>query len=214
MLLYGKVDSSSVNGPGERCVIWFSGCTLNCPGCWNPDTHIFDISKKIDLQEIYTWLSSLPETLEGITFSGGDPMQHAEDTMHICFWVLDNRPNWTIGMFTGYTFKEMEEGRARYYKAHPDDSQRHAKPGYPVGDVMWNALKGSMDFAIMGRYNKLMPAPDDSPLVTTSNQELKLFSDRYTKADFAPKLIEITIDDNGLTLTGFPVGSDLSEFKR
>lgn len=28
MLLHGKVESSTVNGPGERCVIWFQGCTL------------------------------------------------------------------------------------------------------------------------------------------------------------------------------------------
>ncbi|MGD0006352.1 MAG: 4Fe-4S cluster-binding domain-containing protein, partial [Anaerolineaceae bacterium] len=30
---------SLVNGPGKRSVVWVQGCTLNCPGCFNPQTH-------------------------------------------------------------------------------------------------------------------------------------------------------------------------------
>ena len=28
---------SRANGPGLRDVVWFSGCTLGCPGCVNRD---------------------------------------------------------------------------------------------------------------------------------------------------------------------------------
>ncbi|HEX8107935.1 MAG TPA: 4Fe-4S cluster-binding domain-containing protein, partial [Kofleriaceae bacterium] len=30
---------SRANGPGARFVVWFQGCTLGCPGCFNPTTH-------------------------------------------------------------------------------------------------------------------------------------------------------------------------------
>ena len=32
------ITRSRVNGPGERFVLWLQGCSLRCPGCWNPDT--------------------------------------------------------------------------------------------------------------------------------------------------------------------------------
>lgn len=31
MLVHARIDSSQVNGPGNRAVLWFQGCSLNCP---------------------------------------------------------------------------------------------------------------------------------------------------------------------------------------
>ena len=42
MLVHSVLPRSAVNGPGERVVIWFQGCDLRCPGCWNPSSHAFD----------------------------------------------------------------------------------------------------------------------------------------------------------------------------
>ena len=41
MLLHAFVPASRANGPGLRAVIYFQGCSLQCAGCWNPDTHKF-----------------------------------------------------------------------------------------------------------------------------------------------------------------------------
>ena len=30
---------SRANGPGVRFVVWLQGCTLGCPGCFNPATY-------------------------------------------------------------------------------------------------------------------------------------------------------------------------------
>ena len=38
MLVHSTLPRSTVNGPGERAVVWFQGCDLRCPGCWNPST--------------------------------------------------------------------------------------------------------------------------------------------------------------------------------
>src|SRR5882672_10799640 len=41
MFLYAFVPASRANGPGLRAVVYFQGCSLQCAGCWNPDTHKF-----------------------------------------------------------------------------------------------------------------------------------------------------------------------------
>ena len=37
--LHAFESASRANGPGLRAVVWFQGCTLGCPGCFNPGTH-------------------------------------------------------------------------------------------------------------------------------------------------------------------------------
>lgn len=207
MLLHGFVDSSFVNGPGERCVVWFQGCAnmggpgKGCSGCWNPETHTFDKSKYIDTKDfIEQKLATLPEDLEGITFSGGDPVQHIEDVLQIINWILENRSAWSIGMFTGYSYKEAAYGKFQYLR----DGEL-IDGDYPL----WFEVERVIDFAVMGRYNRLSPV--NEPLVTSSNQELKLFSDRYKKEDFPPQAVEVFLNDDGLVqITGFPVGMDVS----
>jgi len=42
MLIHGFVPVSRANGPGRRAVLWFQGCNLNCPECWNQASHSFE----------------------------------------------------------------------------------------------------------------------------------------------------------------------------
>jgi anaerobic ribonucleoside-triphosphate reductase activating protein len=37
--IHAVLPRSAANGPGLRFVIWSQGCTLACPGCFNPRTH-------------------------------------------------------------------------------------------------------------------------------------------------------------------------------
>jgi len=44
------------------------------------------------------------------------------------------------------------------------------------------------------------------------NQRLRLYSSRYSFADFSRQLVEVTIDGHGLTqITGFPVGGSVTD---
>lgn len=202
MLLHGKIEASEVNGPGVRAVIWFQGCTLNCPGCWNPDTHAFDKSKETSINSLTTWLQLL-EGIEGVTFSGGEPMQHVADVLEICQYLRDVRPELSIGMFTGYTARELETGN--WQTILPV-----ATPGMP-GTVMlpgtgslWEEVSKRLDFAVMGRFN-VGKMTTKKPLCGSSNQEVVLFSDRYTADAFKPQTTQVTIDGDGLVkITGFP----------
>jgi pyruvate-formate lyase-activating enzyme len=42
MLVHSFVPVSRANGPGRRAVLWFQGCNLNCPECWNQASHPFE----------------------------------------------------------------------------------------------------------------------------------------------------------------------------
>ena len=80
MLVHAIMPASRVNGPGLRCVVFVQGCNLDCPGCWNIPSHAFrgpDLAIEAVLAELVNCHHQY--SLDGITFSGGEPMQQAED---------------------------------------------------------------------------------------------------------------------------------------
>jgi anaerobic ribonucleoside-triphosphate reductase activating protein len=53
------------------------GCSRRCPGCWNPATHAPQGGYEVSIDSIST---SIPYTeVEGITISGGEPFEQAEE---------------------------------------------------------------------------------------------------------------------------------------
>ena len=75
MFLHAFVPASRANGPGLRAVVYFQGCSLQCAGCWNPSTHKFR-GMEVTVLEMAQRLeeASRLEPLEGVTFSGGEPL--------------------------------------------------------------------------------------------------------------------------------------------
>ena len=111
MLLHAFVSATRANGPGLRAVIYFQGCTLNCSGCWNRRTHKFkgqDLAVR-DVAQLFEEARGL-ERLEGVTFSGGEPMQQAEALLELMDEIHQAAPSVSFGMFTGYTEAELATG--------------------------------------------------------------------------------------------------------
>jgi len=102
---------SIVDGEGIRSVIWTQGCLHNCPGCHNSETHSFKEGFLIDLEEIKEQISCL-EGQDGITFSGGDPMEQVEACLELAKY--SKNLGFNIWCYTGYTFEELVE-RAEYF---------------------------------------------------------------------------------------------------
>ena len=109
-------SDSIVDGEGIRSVIWTQGCMHNCLGCHNPETHSFREGTLVDVQILKEKISKL-EGQDGITFSGGDPMEQAE----ACFEVAKHCKSLGLNVwcYTGYTFEELLE-KANYIKAIND----------------------------------------------------------------------------------------------
>jgi anaerobic ribonucleoside-triphosphate reductase activating protein len=120
-------------------------------------------------------------------------MQQADDLAELLQELRSALPTLSLGMFTGYSEKELETGR--YFTRHGVDRDRR--------QALWRSIRGQLDFAVMGRFNRLQPS--QAPMRTSANQVLRLFSGCYSESDFGEQTVEITIAANGLTrTTGFP----------
>ncbi|MGL5245753.1 MAG: 4Fe-4S cluster-binding domain-containing protein, partial [Sarcina sp.] len=75
--LAGIAYESLVNGPGMRRVFFSQGCKHNCEGCFNKDTHDFDLGEEMDMDKLIKDIKENP-MLKGVTFSGGDPLEQAD----------------------------------------------------------------------------------------------------------------------------------------
>ena len=196
MLLHALIPASRANGPGIRAVVFFLGCSIGCPKCWNPSTHQFlgtEVTVDAAVQEVLR--AYREHTLEGVTFSGGEPMQQADSLLRLIQCLRQQAPELSFGMFSGYAEHELAKG---HYWVWGDD------PSEPRRKRLWQEIRACLDFAILGRFNQAQPS--SLPLRTSRNQVLRLFSDRYTPADFSEELIEVSIHEGGRAeVTGFPI---------
>lgn len=108
---YHDIESPSMlNGEGLRTVLWVAGCTHNCPGCHNPETHPFDSGIRFDseaLEEIIE--KSRPDYIEGLTLSGGDPFmpENIMTTAEVAKLFKFHFPKKNIWAYTGYTWEKL-----------------------------------------------------------------------------------------------------------
>ena len=126
MLIHAILPASRVNGPGLRAVVFVQGCSLACKKCWNIQTHRFkgdDVPVATVVDGILAHVSE--QRLDGVTISGGEPMQQAEDLALVLQALRAVMPNVSIGMFTGYSAGELASGH----------SGREAKATGPNGSI-------------------------------------------------------------------------------
>jgi anaerobic ribonucleoside-triphosphate reductase activating protein len=76
---------SQANGPGIRFTIWVQGCSIGCPGCFNPETHSSDVRRTITvvnlLEQIHAQLAA--NNITGITLSGGEPFDQPKAILQL-----------------------------------------------------------------------------------------------------------------------------------
>ena len=97
---------SIVDGEGIRTVIWTQGCSHNCKGCHNPETHSFEDGFLVDVEDVKKELSEIKHQ-DGITFSGGDPMFQQEPVLELAKFCKEKGLN--IWCYTGFTFEKLLE---------------------------------------------------------------------------------------------------------
>jgi anaerobic ribonucleoside-triphosphate reductase activating protein len=168
---------SRANGPGVRFVVWLQGCTLGCPGCFNPATHPAAGSTVVAIDALAAQLAAAARAgATGLSLSGGEPLQQPEAAIGL----LDAARGLGLSTlaFSGYTIDEIR-----------------ALPGGP-------AVLARLDVLIDGRYvagDRLATG-----LRGSANQRIHLLTDRHTRADVeATPVAEIRIDPTGaVVLTG------------
>ena len=91
---------SRANGPGSRFVVWVQGCTLGCPGCFNPATHAAG-GREIEVAALVDEIRDV----DGLTVSGGEPLQQAAAVAELLARARSRGLSTLV--FSGYTVDEI-----------------------------------------------------------------------------------------------------------
>lgn len=174
----GVVRGTEVNGPGRRNMVHVQGCSLQCPGCFNPHTWDSGKGESIPTEELAA--SLLSDQPDGITISGGEPMEQPEALYELLWWLRDKDPSCSILLYTGFTRSRLERS------------------------VWWERIRSKLDVVVAGPYMRDRPSRAN-PLISSANQELMLLG-RHTLRELASDAnVEVLVEPDGtITMTGFP----------
>ncbi len=86
----GRVHSfeslGALDGPGLRCVVFFSGCPLRCLYCHNPDTWDLHSGTEMTSEQLMERIVRFQPYFGregGLTLSGGEPLLQPEFAMEV-----------------------------------------------------------------------------------------------------------------------------------
>jgi anaerobic ribonucleoside-triphosphate reductase activating protein len=172
--VHATESRSRANGPGVRFVVWMQGCSLGCPGCFNPGTHDAAAGTARDVDELLAEIAAAGA--DGVTLSGGEPFEQPDAALAILAGA--RRLGLSTLAFSGFAIDEL---RAR-----------------PLGD----ALLEHLDVLIDGRYRAGERL--GAGLRGSANQRIHLLSARHTLAEVEDTPVaEVRIGPDGtVVLTG------------
>lgn len=101
-----------LNGDGLRVVLWVSGCNHHCKGCQNPITWDENGGLPFDEEAEKELFEALDKPyIDGITFSGGDPLFPANrsEVFRLIKKCKALYPQKTIWLYTGYTWEQIRD---------------------------------------------------------------------------------------------------------
>ena len=102
--LAGIANDSIVDGPGLRITFFFQGCLHACEGCHNPESWALDGGDETCVDDLLAKIDMNP-LLQGVTFSGGEPLLRAEALLPLAEGVRAR--SLPLAIYTGYTFEEV-----------------------------------------------------------------------------------------------------------
>lgn len=174
--LHALETCSRANGPGTRAVLWVQGCTLACPGCFNPATHSRG-GEEVEDDDILDRVLAMGDRIEGLTVSGGEPLQQRRAVLRLLTRIRAETALSAM-MFTGYRWSEVTR-----------------MPEFAV-------LRGCVDVLVAGRYEQDRRL--GRGLRGSSNQTVHLLSERYRmhELDTVPDAEVIVHSDGRVVVTG------------
>ena len=168
---------SKVNGPGKRFVLWTQGCSKGCKNCFNPETWSTDLYKELSPTQIFELIKNFE--VEGVTISGGDPLEQEDDLLELLFLLKEIKLPKGIILFSGFSRNEIREN--------------------PIREKCLSYI----DVLIDGRYVEELKV--ESSLRGSSNQEFYFFSDKISREELSfDQEIEISSLEEDIMMTGFP----------
>ncbi|MGH9801965.1 MAG: 4Fe-4S single cluster domain-containing protein [Blastocatellia bacterium] len=177
-----------VLGYGQtRAGLWVQGCHLGCPGCSSLHTHDPARGRLVAVDKIIDWLRGHSKCMDGLTISGGEPMQQADSVLALIRAFRDAFGESDILMYSGLTWRELIRRYEELIKA--------------------------CDVVIAGPYVQTLPA---LPLRGSSNQTVHVLTplarERYHDVDRWPvHAIQASFRNDRLITVGIPDAAKLSD---
>lgn len=164
---------SRANGPGDRDVFWFSGCTIGCRGCVNPGFLEGAAGRSVPVDALARLFTERAPAIEGITLSGGEPTEQPEAAVALA--TAARGLGLSVVMFSGRTASWLREKQP--------------------------ALHDACDLIVAGPYVEHLPSR--GPLLGSANQEVVFVTDRYRAEDLVriPRA-EVHLGGRHLSVTG------------
>lgn len=98
-----------VDGEGIRYSIYLAGCRHHCLGCQNPESWNPQAGTPLTLEKIKKVIDEINSNplLDGVTFSGGDPLFHPEEFRSLSRQIKE-QTGLNIWCYTGYTIEQIK----------------------------------------------------------------------------------------------------------
>lgn len=104
----------TVLGPGKRIAIWVAGCSKKCKGCANPELWDKDQYPDMDMVNLKDAIQMLYEKsngqVDGITISGGEPFEQAEELLQLVQFLQEKTED--ILIFSGKKIEELMQEKS------------------------------------------------------------------------------------------------------
>ncbi len=185
------VDSTDAEGPGRRTAVWVQGCTVRCPGCFNP--HLWAVNGGQSSTPADLARRVLGNDTQGVTLLGGEPFDQAAPLAVLAAAV--RAAGRSVMTFTGYTLEVLQAAAER----RPD-----------VGDLL-----AATDLLVDGPY--LQGHPDTTrPWLGSTNQGVHFLTSRYRHlADHLPAQVDRVeirvLADGRVAVNGWATREDLDD---
>lgn len=96
-------EGTSVDGPGLRTSIYFSGCEHHCPGCHNPQSWDMNAGKETSIDEL---MKIIEYNDFNVTFSGGDPLFQVDEVTNLSVRIKTELHK-NIWCYTGFIWENI-----------------------------------------------------------------------------------------------------------
>ncbi|GIE86876.1 4Fe-4S single cluster domain-containing protein [Actinoplanes regularis] len=169
VLLARFLERTTAEGPGLRTAIWVQGCSIRCPGCFNP--HLFTTRGGVPTRPADLIARILAAGTEGVTLLGGEPFDQAEGLAEVAAGV--RAAGRSVMTFTGYEYDDL---RAR-------------------ADEHVTALLTATDLLVAGPFRQDL-LDHARPWVGSTNQRFLRLTDRLPMAP-TPDRLEVTVSAAG-----------------